>query len=184
MKTFRRKIAGRRFSVSASGLRHQWAQGKASAAAELGHLDFGNRSRRLQVADPPVRRAANEKGRRALMASRLRRNSASSCSSDNSCNSASKVARLAQPIAARHKDSRKAGKIDNQKKRHRHRHVRNNFGAITSGSGTRNSGAAFFIVACAVLSALGIVPTNSAEDSGRYNSSAICTAFKAAPLSS
>jgi hypothetical protein len=135
MRIFRRKIAARRFSVSASGLLRQWAQGKASAAAELGHLDFGNRSRRLLVAEPPVRRAANGKGRRALMASRLRRNSASSRSSD------SKVARLPQPITARHKDSRKAGKIDNQKKRHSHGH--NNFGANnTSGSGTRNSGAA------------------------------------------
>jgi hypothetical protein len=63
------------------------------------------------------------------MASRLRRNSASGHSSD------SKVAPLPQPITARHKDSRKAGKIDNQKKRHRH--GRNNFGANNT-SGFRN----------------------------------------------
>jgi hypothetical protein len=85
------------------------------------------------------------------MVSRLRRNSASSR------NSGSRVGRLLQPITARHKDSRKAGRLNNQKKRHRHGH--NNFGANnTSGSGTKNSGAAFLYalpaVACAVLSAL------------------------------
>jgi hypothetical protein len=56
------------------------------------------------------------------MVSRLRRNSASSRSSG------SRVARLLQPITARHRDSRKAERLNNQKKRHRHGH--NNFGAI------------------------------------------------------
>lgn len=139
MRTFRRKIAARHLSVSASARRLQWAQGKASAAAELGHLDFGNRSRRPLVAESPVRRAANEKGRRALMASRLRRNSASSRSSDSN----SKVARLPQPITARDKDSRKAERLDNQKKRHRHGH--NNFGAITPAAPERETPEPFFL---------------------------------------
>ena len=43
--------------------------------------------------------------------------------------SSSTVARLPQPITARHKDSRKVETKNNQKKRHRH--GRNNFGAIT-----------------------------------------------------
>jgi hypothetical protein len=91
-----------------------------SSVEEVGHPDFGNRSRRLLVAEPRVRRAANEKGRRAPMVSRLRRNSSSSRSSG-------RVARLPQPIAARHKDSQKAGDRDNQKKRHSHGH---NFGCL------------------------------------------------------
>ncbi|HZJ37874.1 MAG TPA: hypothetical protein VFD18_01785, partial [Chthoniobacterales bacterium] len=54
-----------------------------------------------------------------LMVSRLRRNSASSNSSRSS---GSSVVRLPQPIVARHKDSQKAGRGDNQKKRQRHGH--------------------------------------------------------------
>ena len=78
MRTFRRKVAASQLNDSASALRRQWAQGKAGAVAQVGHLDFGNRARRLLVAEPRVRRAANEKGCRTLMASRLRRNRASS----------------------------------------------------------------------------------------------------------
>ena len=66
----------------------------------------------------------------------------------------------------------------------------NNFGAIFTAAPDKNPGAAFFnqalpAVACAVLSAVVIrLARNSADDSGHYNNSAICTAFKAAPLSS
>ena len=71
-------------------------------------LDFVNRSRRLLVAEPRVRRAANEKECRALMVSRLRHNSTSSRSSGR------KVARLPQPITARPTDSRK---VENKKQK-------------------------------------------------------------------
>jgi hypothetical protein len=87
------------------------------------HPDLGNRSRRLRVEEPWVKRAPNKKECRALTLSRLRHNSTSSPRSGR------KVARLPQRITATHKDSRKAETRSNQKKRHRH--GRNNFGAIT-----------------------------------------------------
>ena len=110
-------------NVYGSARRRLWARLNISNVEPVRHLEFGNRSRRLLVAEPRVRRAAKEKDRRALMVSRRRSNSARSRSNG------SPVARLPQPIAARPKDSRKAGRRDNQKKRHRHAH--NNFGAIT-----------------------------------------------------
>jgi len=109
-------------NVSGSARRRLLAQVKVSSVVEVGRLDSVNRSRRLLVAEPRVRRAAKEKECRALMVSRLRH-------STSSRSSGSPVARLPQPITARHKDSQKAGRRDNQKKRHRHGH--NNFGAIT-----------------------------------------------------
>jgi len=95
--------------------------------------EFGNRSRRLLVAEPRVRRAAKGRECRALMVNRFRHNSTSSRSSGR------KVARprLLQPIAAAHKDSRKAETRSNQKKRHRH--GRNNFGAITPAAPERET---------------------------------------------
>ena len=106
--------------------------------AAVRRLDFVNRSRRRLVAEPRVKRAAKEKECRALMVSRLRHNSTSSRSSG------SEVARLPQPITARDKGSRKVGRKNNQKKRHRHGH--NNFGAITPAAPEReNSGADFFL---------------------------------------
>src|SRR5438045_852887 len=48
MRIFRRKIAPSRLNVSASALRRQWAQGKASAAA-------GNSERRLGYVIPAAR---------------------------------------------------------------------------------------------------------------------------------
>jgi hypothetical protein len=120
---FRRRVTREDLSVSGSARRRQWAQLNISNVEPVRHLDFGNRSRRLLVAELRVRRAAKEKERRALMVSRLRHNSTSSRSSGR------KVARLSQPITARATDSRKVGRRDNQRKRHRHGH--NNFGAIT-----------------------------------------------------
>ena len=113
-------------NVSGSARRRLLAQVKVSSVVEVGRLDSVNRSRRLLVAEPRVKRAAKEKECRALMVSRLRHNSPSSRSRRSSGNEAP---RLPQPITARHKDSQKAGRRDNQKKRHRHGH--NNFGAIT-----------------------------------------------------
>ena len=64
-------------NVSGSARRRLLAQVNMSNVAEVRHLEFGNRSRRLPVAEPRVRRAANEKECRALMVSRLRHNSTS-----------------------------------------------------------------------------------------------------------
>ena len=154
MRTFRHKVAATNPNVSASALPRQvtWGRLRVAAGNRGHHRGCVVQSPRRLVAEPRVRHAANEKGCRTLMVSRLRRNSFSSRSSG------SPVVRLPQPpVMAKHKDSRKAGRLDNQKKRHRHGH--NNFGVNdTSGSGTRSSGAAFFStfppVACAVLSAL------------------------------
>ena len=123
-------------NVYGSARRRLWARLNISNEEPLRHLEFGNRSRRLLVAEPRVRRAAKEKKRRALMVSRLRHNSTTSSSSG------SKVARLPQPITARATGNRKVETRNNQKKRHRH--GRNNFGAITPAAQEReNSGVAF-----------------------------------------
>ena len=113
-------------------------------AAERGQPGGGPPAGLHQQVAPPagggkrMKRAPKEKECRALMVSRLRHNSTSSRRS-----SSNKVARLPQPITARDRGSRKVGRKDNQKKRHRH--GRNNFGAITPAAPEReNSGAAFF----------------------------------------
>jgi hypothetical protein len=126
-------------NVYGSARRRLWPQVNPGNAEPVRHLDFGNRSRRLLdfgnrsrrllVAEPRVRRAAKEKKRRALMVSRLRHNSTRSRRSSSSSSSGSKVARLPQPITARATGSRKVETRNNQKKRHRH--GRNNFGAVT-----------------------------------------------------
>jgi hypothetical protein len=121
-----------RFRVSGSERRRLLAQLNMSSVAEVRHLDFINRSRRLLVAEPRVRRAAKEKECRALMVSRLRHNSTRS---RRRRRSSSTVARLPQPITARRKDSRKAGRRDHQKKRLRQGRV--NFGAITPAASER-----------------------------------------------
>jgi hypothetical protein len=80
-----------------------------------------------------MKRAPNEKECRALTLSRRRPSTSSSSSNE--------VARLPQPITARHTGSRKVERRDNQKKRHRQ--VSNNFVAITPAAPEReNSGAA------------------------------------------
>jgi len=125
---FRRRVTREDLSVSGSERRHLWAQLNVSNVELVRQPEFGNRSRRLLVAEPRMRRAPNGKECRALMVSRLRHNSRCRASSRSS---GRKVARprLLQPITATHKDSRKAETRSNQKKRHRH--GRNNFGAIT-----------------------------------------------------
>jgi hypothetical protein len=120
-----------RFRVSGSERRRLLAQLNMSSVAEVRHLDFINRSRRLLVAEPRVRRAAKEKECRALTVSRLRHNNTRS----RRRSSSSTVARLPQPITARRKDSRKAGRRDHQKKRLRQGRV--NFGAITPAASER-----------------------------------------------
>ena len=119
----RRRVTREDLSVSGSARRHLWAQLNISNVEPVRHLDFVNRSRRRPVAEPRVKRAAKEKECRALMVSRLRRNSASSRSSGR------KVARLPQPITARATGSRK---VENKKQKNQHpRRGHNNFGAIT-----------------------------------------------------
>ena len=92
-----------------------------------------------------VKRAAQAKECRALMVSRLRRNSTSS---------SSEVARLPQRITARPTDSRKVERENRKKKRHRHGH--NNFGAITPAAPERKFRSRLFCnaraAACAFVS--------------------------------
>ena len=132
---FRRRVMREELSVSGSARRRLWAQLNISNVERVRRLDFDNRSRRRLVAQPPLRRARSEKRCRALTLSRLRRNSTHPRSSG------SKVARLQQLITARATGSRRVER-DNQRKRHRH--IRNNFGALTPAAPRReNSGAAF-----------------------------------------
>ena len=130
---FRRRVTREDLSVSGSARRHLWAQLNISNVEPVRHPDFGNRSRRFPVEEPRVKRAPSEKKCRAFTLSRLRHNSTSSRSSGR------KVARprLPQLITARATDSRKAETRDNQKKRHRH--GRNNFGAITPAAPERET---------------------------------------------
>jgi hypothetical protein len=72
------------------------------------------------------------------MVSRLRHNS------DSSRSSGRKVARLPQPITARHKDSRK---LENKKQKNQHpRRGHNNFGAITPAAPDEKFRSRFFDV--------------------------------------
>ena len=125
----RRRVTREDLSVNGSARRHLWAQLNISNVEPVRHLDFGNRSRRLLVADPRVRRAAKGKECRALMVSRLRHNSTSSRSSGR------KVARLPQPIKARPTGSRK---VENKKQKNQHPcRGHNSFGAITPAASER-----------------------------------------------
>ena len=126
---FRRGVTRENLSVSGSARRRLLAQLNMSSVAEVSRPDFINRSRLPLVEDLWMKRAANEKECRALMVSRPRHNSNSTSSSSN------EAARLRQPITDRGRASRKVGRRNNQKKRHRHAH--NNFGAITAAAPER-----------------------------------------------
>ena len=151
---FRGRGARRDSRVNDSGRRRLPAQVNRSSVAEVRGPNCVNWSRRRRLADLRVTRRAEGKEHRAHMANGLRRQPAEpvkgmqmncapnekecralmvsrlhNSNSARSRSNGSPVARLPQPIAARPKDSRKAGRRDNQKKRHRHAH--NNFGAIT-----------------------------------------------------
>jgi len=69
MRIFRRKVAPTDLNVSASALRRQWAQGKASAAAENSERHLGSviPAARLPWADLQAKRAARDKQVRALI---------------------------------------------------------------------------------------------------------------------
>ena len=148
----RRRVTREDLSVSGSARRHLWAQLNISNVEPVRHLDFGNRSPRLPVAEPRVRRAAKEKECRALMVSRLRHNSASSRSSGR------KVARLPQRIKARPTGSRK---VENKKQKNQHPcRGHNSFGAITPAAPDVKLRSRFFFNAKTwprMLLALGVV---------------------------
>jgi hypothetical protein len=135
---FRRRVTRGDLSVSGSARRPLKAQLNASNVEPVRHLDFGNRSPRLLVADPRVKRAPNKKECRALTLSRLRHNSTSSRSSGR------KVARLPRPITAKATDSPKVDRRGNQKKRHGQ--GRNNFGAITPAAPERETPGPLFLL--------------------------------------
>jgi hypothetical protein len=128
---FRRRVTT---SVSGSAHRRLLAQVNSSVA-EVSRLDIVNLSPRHLMADQRVKRAPQEKECRVRKLSRHHRRRSSS----NLSSSRSEAARL----PARDRGSRKVGRRDNQKKRHRQ--GRGNFGAITPAAPEReNSGAAFF----------------------------------------
>ena len=119
----RRRVTAEDLSVSGSARRHLRAQPNISNVEPARQREFGNRSPRLPVGEPRMRRASKEKECRALMVSRLRHNSASSRSSGR------KVARPPQPIKAKPTGSRK---LENKKQKNQPPcRGHNNFGAIT-----------------------------------------------------
>ena len=119
---FRHRDAIKDLSVNDSARRRLRAQVNVISVAEVRRLDSVSRSRPRQVAVLQVKHGAKKKECRALMVSRPSHNS-------NSTSSSNEAARLRQPITDRGRASRKVGRRNNQKKRHRHAH--NNFGAIT-----------------------------------------------------
>ncbi len=130
---FRRRVTSENLSVSGSARRRLLAQLNMSSVAEVSRPDFINRSRLRLVEDLRMKRAANEKERRALTLSRRRPSSSSN-----------EAVRLPQLIMARDRGGRKVERRDNQEKRHRQ--VSNNFVAIRPAAPEReNSGAAFFL---------------------------------------
>ena len=129
---FRHRDAIKDLSVNDSARRRLRAQVNVISVAKVRRLDSVSRSRPRQVAVLQVKHGAKKKECSALTLSRRRRPSTSSSSSNNSNSSGSssnEVARPRQPITDRARASRKVGRRNNQKKRHRHAH--NNFGAIT-----------------------------------------------------
>ena len=122
---FRHRDAIKDLSVNDSARRRLRAQVNVISVAEVRRLDSVSRSPPRQVAVLQVKHGAKEKECRALLVSRPRHRSSSS---------SSEAARLPQPIAARGRASRKVGRREPQKKRHRQGHI--NFSVTnTSGSG-------------------------------------------------
>jgi hypothetical protein len=125
-KIFRRKVAARQLNVSASALRRQWAQGKASAAAENSerHLGCVIPAARLPWAAPLAKRMARDNRVRALINPAGRR--------ELEC-------LLLQSMA---RDSRSMER-KSPKKEHLHQGHNNYSGAIFTAAPEKNSGAAF-----------------------------------------
>jgi hypothetical protein len=191
LRTFRRKGA----NVSASALRRQWAQGKASAAPEnRGHC------RQLAPVRPGILAENSERHRDYVIpsarllwaAARLAKRVAGDNQGRALTNPAGRRELECLPLRSMAKDKGNLRDGDNPRDRNnssaarkkvRKEHLRqghNNSVSIFTAAPEKNSGAAFFnqalaAVGCAVLSALVIRRTrNSAEDSGHYNNSSIC----------
>ena len=127
---FRRRVTSENLSVSGSARRRLLAQLNTDNMTEVHRPEFISRSRLRLVEDLRMKRAANEKERRALTRRRRRPStSASSNSSSSSSSSSNEASRLPQSITTRDKDNRKVERRNNQKKRHRQ--VSNNFVVIT-----------------------------------------------------
>jgi hypothetical protein len=109
--SLRRRVTSENLSVSGSARRRLLAQLNTDNMTEVHRPEFISRSRLRLVEDLRMKRAANEKERRALTLSRRRPSTSSSSSNE--------AARLLQSITARDTDSRKVERRDNQKKRHR-----------------------------------------------------------------
>jgi hypothetical protein len=119
-----RRATSKHLSLCGSARPRLWEWVNVDNLAEGRHLDFVNRSRRLPVADLQVKHAVKERERRVLMVSRS--------SSRRGSNAA---AHLAQPSVGRGSSSKKVGRREHRKKRHRqgtNNFWRNN----SSGSGT------------------------------------------------
>ena len=146
---FRSGIATEHLSVSGSARRLRWAQVKVNNVAEVRRLEFINRQCLRQVAEP-VKRALEEKDHRVHMANRLRRRPVEReqrARQEKECRErklsrSSAAERLVQLSATRVRHNQTAGESDNQRKRHRQGHD-NFYRDKASGSGTRNTGAAF-----------------------------------------
>lgn len=147
----RRRVRSKALRRSVSARRRLWEQGSVSSVAEVRRLGFVNRQCLRQVAEP-VKRAVEEKEHRADMANRLRRRAVERVQrarQEKECRArrlsrSSAVARPVQASGARARHNQTAGGSDNQKKRQRQ--GRDNFYCNkTSGSGTRNTGAAFVL---------------------------------------
>jgi hypothetical protein len=126
LRTFRRKVATRHLNVSASALRRQWAQGKASAVAENSerHLGYVIPSARLPWAALLAKRMARDNRVRALINPAGRR----------------ELERLPQPSTA---PVNLSMEIKSPKKEHLHQ-GHNNSGATFTAAPEKNSGAVFF----------------------------------------
>jgi len=126
LRTFRRKVGARQLNVSASALRRQWAQRKASAAAE-------NSERHLNCVIPAARLPWG-----ALLAERLAR--------DNRVQALINPAgrrELECPLQVSAPQASQRVERKNPKREHLHQ-GHNNFGAVFIAAPEKNSGAAFF----------------------------------------
>ena len=128
MRIFRRKVAARQLNVIDLALRRQWAQGKASAAAE-------NSERRRHYVNLAVRHL-----RARLLAKRVAR--------DN------QVRALINPAARRELECllqvsapQASQRVERKSPKREHLHQgHNNFGAIFTAAPEKDSGAAFLVL--------------------------------------
>ena len=123
---FRRRVTRADLSVSGSARRRQWAQGKASAAAENSERHLGSviPSARLPWAAPLAMRMAPDNQVRALINPAGRRE-------------------LECPLQVSAPQGSQRVERKNPKREHLHQ-SHNNFGAVFTAAPEKDSGAAFF----------------------------------------